>query len=253
MDAAYELFLTPQDLGRVDFMHVQYQVKDESSFTMRHAPKRECLYDKESARRHISWAWTRGVRGIIFANPEYLFKRAIELAKVLNNNLLLLAPMARFKLAKLAVAVALLTCRRIVKDGVFTHTCVVDDVCVDVAYESIYSRYESYSSGQFQSGAITAADSKLLSPELFAILERVPHIDKLHMLASGEGFYTMRDFREAFGSSDVALAFVDQWYNIEGKATMGGYGRYIPRDPISFARGIAGYIQTRIARKEGRK
>lgn len=103
-----KLYGTPQDLGRVEFVHIQPATDNIRSFNRLHTPVNgECWYSKEVARFHLSWAWN--IKHVAFEDVPHLLRLCDEMTKEMGyNHPVLLAPQVRWKIGRVAAAFAAL-------------------------------------------------------------------------------------------------------------------------------------------------
>ncbi len=113
--AAQEVFGTPQDLARVDLLHIQMAQADHSVVNKFHDAKAPHWYTKDLARYHLSWAWSLTPDMITFDDPFFLMDKINEIMPDRKHPMFQPAE-AKFKLAKVAIALSCIT-HNIEEDG----------------------------------------------------------------------------------------------------------------------------------------
>ena len=107
-DAAVGVMHTVQDLGRLDYVHIQQKLGDDNHhfFTEQQQAHSSPRYDRALARYHLGWVWSLTPERILFEDVDDILKRSGELSSKYGGNVLLLPAMARFKIARLAAGYA---------------------------------------------------------------------------------------------------------------------------------------------------
>lgn len=136
--AAKEVFGTAQDLGRVEYVHIQQKLKDKRIFESIPAATTENLYTPELARYHLSFVWSLTPDRFRFYDHVKITELASRLAAKFRANTLLLPAMARYKLARFAAGFAALAMST---DG---YNLVIRESHVLQAYQFIEKGYESF-------------------------------------------------------------------------------------------------------------
>jgi hypothetical protein len=103
--AVNNLYGSPQDLGRVEFIHVQLQVQ-EDVYNQKHHATSDLLYTQKLARYHMSWVWSLKKDDIIFSDDEYVLTKSRELGGEYNSHPLLYPQQVRWKVARVAAGIA---------------------------------------------------------------------------------------------------------------------------------------------------
>lgn len=189
VEAAFKIMGTVQDLGRVDYLHIQHQLEDKSIFEKLPEPTTEYLYDSEVARYHMSWAWGLTSDRIRFVNPQHVLERAGVLSSKFGNHPLLYAAQAWGKLGRIAAGLAALVRST---DG---HNLVVDREHVDLAAGLLDRNYSRLLGNRGAGG---------LPTELLKVLDAVP-VHRLRPLVSLDRFSRedLQDFVGRMESVDL--------------------------------------------------
>ena len=206
LDAARDVMGSPQDLSRLEFVYVQERVANRRVFEEEHPPTVPHGYVGNLARYHLSWAWSLTEERITIVDPTYVRRVAGELVTRWREPTLFLAPMAPFKLARIAAGFAILCYNT--RNGT---DCFVENTHVDMAAEFLKRRYDAYLRG--------------LSVDLPAgpasVLASLPRYDLLQQLIAMK-FFTRDDLSDYFGplaARDLIRAFqVDLgWWSRRGE------------------------------------
>lgn len=190
-EAAAGVMLMPQALGRIDLLHVQYQVKDRAAYMAR-ASKVEHRYKTQLAVHTIRFAWTRTADQIIFEDDDHLRSVAYDTAMRMGNRDLLLPASARWKYGRVAAAIAGLLYSR---DGDNLIVKKEHVLAADVLYRTLYDRWMEKS----------PASSKYV--ELYELMMRYPYnqLERLNVFTSGKVRFSFSDLEHIFRmkTSDV--------------------------------------------------
>lgn len=189
MHAALQVAGTVQDLGRFDYVHIQHQLppkKLNEMLRMHVDPEVEHLYERDIARYHLQWVWSRTVKTIVFEDSRYVFRRAMDLADKYGSHTLMIAAQARFKLARVAAGFASM---------LFSHdekmNLVVTNEHVEIAvgfFEELYDKYISHGTTE-----VTGVPQQLA-----AIFDQVQSYRRLLMLSYSDK-WSRDDLSDAFG------------------------------------------------------
>lgn len=144
LDAAFQIAGTPQDLGRIDFVHVQPTIRNIQSLNQQHVPTEELGYTSDLARYHLQWAWSLQPDQIKIVRPDHVFTRAIHLVNRYNSHPLLYPAQAKFKIARLAAGVAALLLSLDDKGRL-----IVQPEHVEFVAQLFEQCYDRYFSGQY--------------------------------------------------------------------------------------------------------
>jgi hypothetical protein len=185
-EAALAVMGTVQDLGRVEYLHVQPELRDKSAFTRSHRPGGPQQYLREMARYHLSWTWSLTPDRILFVDTEDILLRAGLLSAKYGGNTLLLPAMARFKLARVAAGFAALLFST---DG---YNLVVKKEHVDLAYSFFDHNYSK----------ILRVSSASLPTAFATFLDKVPNARNLRVLLAVDKF-TRDDLLELIDATAV--------------------------------------------------
>jgi len=133
--AAQEVFGSPQDLARLDLLHIQKAQRDARMVNRFHESTTENFYTSKYARYHLQWAWSLKEDDVVFEDPIYIMDKAVELVQRYKTPLL---PMAetKFKIARIAAGLSALTYQL---DRY--NKCFVSNESVDLAF-SILDKYK---------------------------------------------------------------------------------------------------------------
>lgn len=235
MAAALQVAGSPQDLGRIEYVHVQLGGSIAEVYNQFHEPKRSQFYLQPVARTHLQWAWNLTPDKIKFTSPQYVLERALDLSRRFGHHTLLLPQQARFKLARLAAGFA-----TIVASTNDEMDLVVRDVHVDMAMRHFHDGYARYLDEK-----ITSLPG-LLPPELIEVFDRVQHPDNLRFLVTAER-WTRDDLEAGLGGHNVSK-FIDCVQLRHGLVSR--VGPYYRPNHSDFHDQIATYINGRIALME---
>ena len=179
LQAALNVAGTVQDLGRFEYVYIQYQLRRAVlSRLMRKAAdthgRTEHRYRRDIARYHLQWAWNLTHEKIIFEDARDVFKRSMDLADRFGGHTVFLPAQARFKLARIAAAFATM---------LFSHdknlNLVVKPEHVSIAVKFFEQLYSPYIDGEkYVDGSAVVPD------ELVKVLDRVPRPRRLRMFVT---------------------------------------------------------------------
>lgn len=195
MDACLQVCGTSQDLGRIDYVHIQYQYDGNDLYDQRR-PLVEQEYTKGAARTHLCWAWSRQPEDFEFEDQDYLLAQSKELANKYGHHTLLIPAHLRFKLAKFAIAFALLCMSE--SDG----KVLVTRAHVDLAVQWFDEGYAPYIEPNSRQAA-------LMPVELVKCLDQVPagNYRRIRLFLQGEA-WSLEDVIDSLGKV-VGSEFLD--------------------------------------------
>lgn len=220
---------TVQDLGRIEYLHVQHEVKDLTIFSKRQVAQTQHLYRKELARQHLSWAWSLNKDRIRFVNPDRVLDAASHLSAKYGSNTLLLPAMARFKLARFAAGFATLLYST---DG---YNLVVRDEHLQLAYDFYDRNYSTF---------LKAHHSGSYLPEqVTSFLATISKPRNLRVLIAAEDF-SREDLNMAMDAMAVTR-FLEVFQLEQGLITSVSRGRYRFREEHTKEQ-LALYITNRL-------
>jgi len=185
--AAQEVFGSPQDLARLDLLHIQEAQKSARAVNSFHESTTEDFYSTEMARYHLQWAWNLDEDKIVFEDPIYIMDRAIDLVERYRTPLL---PMAetKFKIARIAAGLSALAYSRTEDDR-----CFVSNESVDLAW-SFLDGYKELNVAETRSANGTVPDV------LKAILDQLPDAEVTRLKAFiVQDMMTMSELKDLFG------------------------------------------------------
>lgn len=150
VDVIRELIPHLEDIRRFDAFNIVCQTEispsvmlTQPSLNGNHTP----IYDAESCRNLVMWAWTRTPEQIEFESWPYIVEQSAELCNVFTDTVPIIdRGSARFKLAKLAIAVAVRTYSNR-EDSVLVRNCHVDFIVkyLTECYSTQAFGYDRYS------------------------------------------------------------------------------------------------------------
>lgn len=230
LDAVLQVVGTTQDMGRLDYIHIQYQSEQEAFFTQR-KPDRPLSYTTELAREHIRWAWSRQPDDYNIIDVNYLLSRAKELSLRYGHHSLLIPSYLRYKLAKFAIAFALLTLST--ENG---KTVDVQHEHIDLAYSWFHDGYAPYIESNIR-------NAPLLPIKIVAILDSLSPTEfkRLRLFTSGDR-WSPEDIIDMLGHQR-AMEFLDM-AQFECRL-LTRRGPYFYPIQESFSELLAGYIVDR--------
>ena len=158
--AAQEVFGSPQDLARLDLLHIQKAQRDARIVNSFHESNSENFYTADYARYHLQWAWSLDENSVVFEDPLYIMDKAVELVEMYKTPLL---PMAetKFKIARIAAGLSSLTYQL---DRY--NKCYVSNEAVDLAFD-ILNRYNKFNVGS------SSANNGVTPESLTTVLKKV--------------------------------------------------------------------------------
>lgn len=198
MDAALRVMGSPQDLGRVELCHLQFAMRDHSLLSKIKEPDpRNWTYQRKHARYHLQWAWSRTKDSIVFEDVQYIFDESLKLSMDLHSNTLLLPTHAKFKVARVAAAIAALCL-----SADQNLNLLVKRDHVDFALSLMRACYAPYVKGATQAFAQWACPSEML-----VLLHKVEPRYKLEIFVSAK-CWSVEDITCLFRSSQDGEAFL---------------------------------------------
>jgi hypothetical protein len=210
LEAAIKLYGTEQALGRVDLMHIQYSKKDTRAFAVVRAQSREQLITRDVMRYLISWAWSRKETDYLFQDPAFVARLAIDTSNKVGQHNLFLPAQARWKLGKIAIAVATWIAS-INPEGKVYVSNEIARYAAQIVEDSI-SAYTKPFKGDIEFD---------IPPEVLQVFDAVPdnRVRRLNMLVTAPRV-TMDDINAIFGeharSAYEALQYDAGWLNRRG-------------------------------------
>lgn len=192
MDAALEVAGSPQDLGRIEYVHIQQASPLAEVYNSFHEPRHERFYTQPLARTHLQWAWNLTDTMIQFRHPQYVLDRALDLSRRFGHHTLLLPQQARFKLARLAAGFAGLTMSMDEELNL-----VVEDYHVDMALRHFYDGYARF----LDARGVNLPG--LLDDSLIQVLDRVMNPHLLRFLVTSER-WSREDLEAGMGGHNVS-------------------------------------------------
>jgi len=191
LDAAIEVVGTPQDLARIDLLYVAWALKDISILNTFHETNTVHSYTREVARYHLKWAWALDKKKIKFASPEHVLIRAQELLNDLKGIRLVAASEAKFKIGRIAIAIASL---------VYSYDHETDGVIilnehVDMAYALLRHLYTEYMKG-------AGIKTGVIPESIIELFNDVDDPKRLRILSTSDS-WTQQDFIDIFGSKSA--------------------------------------------------
>jgi hypothetical protein len=223
LHAAQQVAGTVQDLGRFEYVHVQYPLEDTSIFSKWHEPKRENVYTKDIARYHMQWAWSRKREDIEFEDPRDIFVRALELAEAFGQ--------ARFKVARIAAGFAAM----LYSTDNMCEKVIVKREHVDLALQFLRAKYDKYID------TLSAITGTLPSP-LIRLFDSVgkSHYKRLRLLSSSQR-WTYEDLVDVFSGNEKAQRFIELSQFELGLVSRKGQW-YIPTTEITWGALMEDYL-----------
>ena len=218
MDAALGVAGTTQDLGRIDYVHIQHQLADTKALFRAQAATSDNWYDTDLARAHLAWSWSKKPRQFVWEDAQYTLSAAEDIADMYGHHTLCIPAQFRFKLARFAAAVAILCASG------SPNEVLIRKVDVDYAAEFFKTGYAPYLD-QYR-----ATSNDVLSPKAMAVLERLSYQQSRKL----RGFimfdaWTESDMAEMLGSD--WKFFVDEivWQQAYVKRMGGNFKLHNPR------------------------
>ena len=185
--AAQEVFGSPQDLARLDLLHIQKAVQSAREVNSFHKSTSEDWYSKSLARYQLQWAWSLKEHDVVFEDEIYIMDKAIDLVERFKTDLL---PMAetKFKIARIAAGLASLA-----YSTDKYNRCFVTNEAVDMAH-GLLEGYKEYNISELsQSGAE-------IPDELRTVLEQLPPNEVKRLKAfMVQDMLTMSELKDLFG------------------------------------------------------
>jgi hypothetical protein len=183
LEAAMGVMGTVQDLGRVEYVHIQHQIKNVDVFRQQQKATTEHKYTRDLARYHLSWAWSLTADKIVFENPNLVMDRATLLAEKFHHTLLIPAQ-ARFKIARFAAGFAILSYS--MRDGKL----VVTDEHLDMAIRMFDKNYSK----------LLSVGAMEIPSEIKEFFDGIKKWKPLKILTA-EGGFSKDDLVDAFNQS----------------------------------------------------
>ena len=201
--AAQEVFGSPQDLARLDLLHIQKAQRDARVVNSFHTSTTENFYTSEYARYHLQWAWSLNESDVVFEDPLYIMDRAVSLVERYRTPLLPVAE-TKFKVARIAAGLSSLTYQL---DRY--NKCYVSNESVDLAY-SILDKYNKINVG-------TSSSSGGIIPEtLKSLLDRLQSNELTRLKAFiVQDMMTMGEMKDLFGPTWTVEFIQTAFYELD--------------------------------------
>ena len=239
-EAAIKVMVKAEDLGRLDMICIQPQISDDIFLDPdMYESQTPALYDQETARYHLQWAWSRSPSQIKFQDPRGVIVRASTLSREIGSQLPIFLPAgARFKLARIAAGFAMLMYSQDADGNV-----LVQPAHTEMAAKLLQDLYLPY----LQKGSPSARAAYLagLLPEKLAhFLDRLPSSQwrRIKLLAT-DGGWSHEDLEAMFQSKDTLREFLELVHFDLGLFTR--IGRFWHPKYPTFYDGITTYVLER--------
>lgn len=201
--AAQDVFGSPQDLARLDLLHVQKAARSAREVNQFHKAEHEDWYTSDIARYHLQWAWALQEHDVVFEDPIYIMDKAIDLVERYRSDLL---PMAetKFKIARIAAGLSALTY------SIDRHNrCYVTNDAVDMAW-SLLDSYKDYNIQEVKEAG------ERIPNELHSVLAMLPAKELTRLKAFMiQDMMTMSEMKELFGQSWTVQFIQVSFYELE--------------------------------------
>lgn len=185
--AAQEVFGSPQDLARLDLLHIQKGLRSVREVNRFHESTTEDWYTSDLARYQLQWAWSLKENDIVFDDPIHIMDKAIDLVEKYNTPLLPAAE-TKFKIARIAAGLSSL-----VYSVDRYNRCLVTNEAVDMA-ASLLSMYSEYNVAE------NTSSSDEIPKALRDVLEQLPPNEVRRLRAFiAQDMMTMSEMKELFG------------------------------------------------------
>ena len=229
LDAAIHVSGTVQDLGRIDLVHIQPKLRNSKVYGQLLSPSTDHRYNKSVSRYHLQWAWSRDMDDYLFEDVGYIFRQSMLLADRFGGSAVLLPAQARFKLARIAAAYAVM---------LYSHMddfrVLVTNEHVDLAADLITRCYAPYLNPSSKDYTGT------LPTELINVMGKVRTWRRLRLLVNSEK-WSDEDLRGAFRHNYQEFIDVAQYeFGLISKRN----GWYTPKDR-GFCDNIQEYLNSR--------
>ena len=198
IDAAIEVVGTPQDLARIDFLFVAQTVRDPTILNKFHEPEVEHRYKRELARYHLKWAWSLDKKKIKFKNPKGVLDTSYKLSQELGKLALIAPAEAKFKVGRIAVAVASMA----YSYDETTGGVIVTDDHVEMAYKLYQTVY-----GRYLRGASVKAG--IMPSDIEEIFNKVDDWRRLRILSTSDR-WSGEDLQFVFGKNTAEFKYKAQ-------------------------------------------
>lgn len=189
LDAALGIMGTVQDLGRVEYVHVQYALNDPSVYNSFHEPTLDPFYSKDLARFHLQWAWSLKPKQYVFEDPSHVFGLATQLSSMFGGHTLLLPAQTRFKLGRMAAAIATLLMSTEGEDVLITRN------HVRMAFDLFHQNYYQW----INPAQVSVLGDGILPNELMKVFDRIQAWKRLRFLATSDK-WSRDDIEDAMGT-----------------------------------------------------
>lgn len=230
LDCALYVCGTVQDLGRVDLVHVQYKLKDRTKYGKMLKPTTDDVYDQVTARYHLQWAWSRRKKHIKFDCVDFIFNESLNLSDEFGGHAVFLPAQARFKLARIAAAYAMMlfSCDE-------HYNVMVTKEHVGLASDLIKRCYSPYISSE------SGMNIGTLPSSVIEVLNKVKNYKRLRFLANSDR-WSQDDLRDALGRHFTE--FIDEARYSHGMISKQRQW-FVSKDP-AFQDNINDYISSRM-------
>ena len=185
--AAQEVFGSPQDLARLDLLHIQKAQRSARAVNTFHESTTEDFYNTRLARYHLQWAWSLNEDGIVFEDPIHIMDKAIDLVERYKTPLLPVAE-TKFKIARIAAGLSALAYSRDEHDR-----CQVTNDAVDLAW-SLLDGYRDLNVKEHTSATGEVPET------LKIVLDQLPQNEVTRLKAFiVQDMMTMSELKDLFG------------------------------------------------------
>ena len=184
LDAAIEVVGTPQDLARIDLLFVAHALKDTNILNRFHKTDTPHAYTRKIARYHLKWAWSLTPKTIKFASPDHVLIRSVELLECIKGVRLVAASEAKFKIGRLAIAIASL----VYSYDHETEGVIVLNEHVDMAFALMKSLYTSYMKN-------AGIKTGIIPEDIQVMFAKASDVKKLRILSTSDS-WMQQDFTD---------------------------------------------------------
>jgi hypothetical protein len=143
----YELFGSSQDLGRVEFAHIESQVGKRDFNSIREPVRKTPLYTSPLARYHLGWAWQMD-KDKIHIDLDSVLTHTAELDGFVGDKCFLtLSPQLKWKVSRVAAGFAMI-CYNADNDPSKRGHVNVEDVHIRAACKWLLNKFQQLRVGQ---------------------------------------------------------------------------------------------------------
>ena len=201
--AAQDVFGSPQDLARLDLLHIQKAARSAREVNSFHKAEHEDWYTSDLARYHLQWAWSLREHDIEFEDPIYIMDKAVDLVERYRSDLLPVAE-TKFKIARIAAGLSALT-YSIDRNG----RCLVTNEAVDMAW-GLLDSYKEYNIQE-----VKEAEDEIPN-ELYSVLAMLPPKELPRLKAfMVQDMMTMSEMKDLFGQMWTVQFIQVSFYELE--------------------------------------